>query len=75
MAFEFGFESRKWHLQHSETLCKKTHFVKKLGFQNTVLMVRFVINHMLSVENQHLRENIYMIIYICEWNKIYSLSE
>jgi hypothetical protein len=29
-------------------------------FQNTVLMVRFVINHMLSIENQHFRENIYI---------------
>ena len=57
------FESRKWHLQHSENT-----FCKKLGFQNTVLMVRFVIDHMLSIENQHFRENIYMIIYIYEWN-------
>jgi hypothetical protein len=29
---------------------------------------RHCINHMLSLENQHFRENIYMIIYICEWN-------
>jgi hypothetical protein len=43
-------------------------FCKKLGFQNTVLMVPLVINHMLSIENQHFRENIYMIINICEWN-------
>ena len=43
-------------------------FCKKLGFQNTVLMVHFVVNHILSIENQHFRENIYMIIYICEWN-------
>ena len=57
------FGSRKWHLQHSEnTLCKK------LGFQNTVLMVHLVINHILSIEKQHFRENIYKIIYICEWN-------
>ena len=43
------------------------HILKKtLGFQNTVLMVHFVINHMLRTENQHFRENIYMIIYICE---------
>jgi hypothetical protein len=55
------FESRKW-LQHSENT-----FCKKLVFQNIVLMVRFVINHMLSIENQHFRENMYMIIYICEW--------
>ena len=31
------FEYRKWHLQHSENT-----FCKKLGFQNTVLMVRFL---------------------------------
>ena len=42
------FESRKLHLQHSENT-----FCKKLGFQNTVLMVHFVINHMLSIENQN----------------------
>jgi hypothetical protein len=41
-----NFGSRKWHLQHSENT-----FCKKPGFQNTVvLMVRFVINHMLSIE-------------------------
>jgi hypothetical protein len=50
-------------MQHSENT-----FCKKLGFKNTVLMVRFIINHMPSIENQHFRENIYMIIYICEWN-------
>jgi hypothetical protein len=33
-------------------------------------MVRFVINHMLSIENQHFRENIYTIIYICEWMEL-----
>ena len=59
------FESRKWHLQHSENT-----FCKKLGFQNTVLMMRFVIDHMLSIENQHFRENIYMIMYFCESNGI-----
>ena len=37
---------------------------QKLGFQNTILMVHLVINHMLSIENQHFRENIYMIINI-----------
>jgi hypothetical protein len=44
------------------------HILKKtLGFQNTVLMVHFVINHMLSKhKKQNFRENIYMIIYICE---------
>jgi hypothetical protein len=30
----FKFGSRKWHLQNSENT-----FCKKLGFQNTVLMV------------------------------------
>jgi hypothetical protein len=44
-------------LQHSENT-----FCKKLGFQNAVLMVHFFINHMLSIENQHFRENIYMVI-------------
>jgi hypothetical protein len=39
------FGNRKWHLQHSENT-----FCKKLGFQNTVLMVHLVINHMLSIE-------------------------
>ena len=45
-------------------------FCKKLGFQNTVLMVGInsVINHMQSIEKQHFRENIYMIINISEWN-------
>ena len=47
------FGSRKWHLQHSENT-----FCKKLGFQNTVLMVHLVINHILSIEKQHFRENI-----------------
>jgi hypothetical protein len=28
----------------------------------------YEINHMLSIENQHFRENIYMIINISEWN-------
>ena len=42
----FKFESRKWHLQHSENT-----FCEKQGFQNTVLMVRFVINHMLSIDS------------------------
>ena len=46
-------QSRKSHLQHSENT-----FCKKLGFQNTVLIVNFVINHMLSIENQQFRENI-----------------
>jgi hypothetical protein len=58
------FKCLKWHLRYSENT-----FCKKLGFQNIVLlMVRFVINHKLSIENQHFRENIYMIIYICQWN-------
>ena len=59
------FGSRKWHLQHSENT-----FCKKLGFQNTVLMVGInsVINHMQSIEKQHFRENIYMIINISERN-------
>jgi hypothetical protein len=43
-------------------------FCKKLGFQNIVLTVHLVINHVLSIENQHFRENIYMIINICKWN-------
>jgi hypothetical protein len=55
----FKFESRKWHLRHSENT-----FCIKLGFQNTVLTVRFVINHMLSIENQHFRENIYLHDYL-----------
>jgi hypothetical protein len=33
-------------------------------------MVRFVINHMLNIENQHFRENIYMIIYINLWMEL-----
>jgi hypothetical protein len=43
------FESRKWHLRRSENT-----FCKKLGFQNTVLMVRFVINHMPSHVQKHI---------------------
>jgi hypothetical protein len=43
------FESQKWHLQRSENT-----FCKKLGFQNTVLMVRFVINHMPSHAQKHI---------------------
>jgi hypothetical protein len=33
-------------------------------------MVRFVIDHMLSIENQHFRENIYMIISVHLWMEL-----
>ena len=33
------FGTRKWHLQHSENT-----FCKKLGFQNTVLAMNFLLN-------------------------------
>ena len=41
-----------FNLDPGNSICSilRTHFVKKLGFQNTVLMVHLVINHMLSIE-------------------------
>ena len=43
----------------------RTHFVKT-RFSKHCFNDVFCYNHMLSIEKQHFRENIYMIIYICE---------